>query len=236
MAEPGSDGVLAAVRRAFLDTTGAPAGTELRPLDPAETRAVLGDHVAVVVTDPAVLADLVPGREITAAVAVATGDGATLVHTTGDVGGLPSIVAEGVDAATAGLRATVRQLRGEAAVVDALHSTGRLLTTQLDIDRMVQDATDAATKVTGAQFGAFFYNLIDELGESYTLYTISGVPRAAFTKFPMPRNTAVFAPTFDGEGTVRSPTSPATRGSGRTRPTTGCRPGTCRSAATWPCR
>ena len=28
------------------------------------------------------------------------------------------------------------------------------------------------------------------------LYTLSGVPREAFSKFPMPRNTAVFAPTF----------------------------------------
>jgi signal transduction histidine kinase len=36
------------------------------------------------------------------------------------------------------------------------------------------------------------------------LYTLSGVPREAFSKFPMPRNTAVFAPTFLGEGIVRS--------------------------------
>src|SRR5690606_22653436 len=31
-----------------------------------------------------------------------------------------------------------------------------------------------------------------------------GVPREAFSKFPMPRNTAVFAPTFEGAGIVRS--------------------------------
>ncbi len=42
-------------------------------------------------------------------------------------------------------------------------------------------------------------------GESYTLYTISGVPREAFSKFPMPRNTEVFAPTFKGTAVVRSP-------------------------------
>ena len=45
---------------------------------------------------------------------------------------------------------------------------------------------------------------IDDKGESYTLYTLSGAPREAFAKFPMPRNTAVFAPTFNGEGIVRS--------------------------------
>ncbi|HYR27489.1 MAG TPA: ATP-binding protein, partial [Thermoanaerobaculia bacterium] len=53
-------------------------------------------------------------------------------------------------------------------------------------------------------FGAFFYNVIDQQGESYMLYTISGVPREAFSRFPMPRNTDVFAPTFNGSGTVRS--------------------------------
>jgi PAS domain S-box-containing protein len=36
------------------------------------------------------------------------------------------------------------------------------------------------------------------------LYTISGVPREEFSKFPMPRNTEIFAPTFAGSGTVRS--------------------------------
>ena len=63
------------------------------------------------------------------------------------------------------------------------------------------------------------------------LYTISGVPREAFSKFPMPRNTAVFAPTFAGEGIVRSATSPRIRATARTRPTTGCRPGICRSCS-----
>ncbi|MEV6642633.1 GAF domain-containing SpoIIE family protein phosphatase [Amycolatopsis sp. NPDC051371] len=205
MTAPGFDELLGAVRRAFVDGTGAPAATAVRPLDPTEARRVLGDHVAVAVTDRAVLADLVPGREVTGAIAV-TGDGQdALVYTSGEVGGTPSAVAAAVEAATAHLAGTVRRLRGEAAVLDALHSTGRELTAQLDIDRIVQDATDAATRATGAEFGAFFYNLIDELGESYTLYTISGVPREAFERFPMPRNTEVFAPTFDGDGTVRSP-------------------------------
>ena len=36
------------------------------------------------------------------------------------------------------------------------------------------------------------------------LYTLSGAPMEAFAKFPMPRNTEVFAPTFNGDGIVRS--------------------------------
>jgi hypothetical protein len=201
------DAVLDAVRRAFVDGAGEPVGTELRPLGPAEARALLGDGVTAAVTEPAVLADLLPGRAITAAVAVTGGhdDGGTLVYTAAEVGKLPEAVATAVQAATADLAGTVLRLRGDAAIVDALHSVGRRLTAQLDLDRMVQEATDAATKATGAAFGSFFYNLIDELGESYTLYTLSGVPREAFARFPMPRNTAVFGPTFDGTGTVRSP-------------------------------
>src|SRR6202012_2529093 len=56
----------------------------------------------------------------------------------------------------------------------------------------------------GAEFGAFFYNVINPSGESYMLYTLSGAPIEAFSKFPMPRNTEVFAPTFSGASIVRS--------------------------------
>lgn len=69
---------------------------------------------------------------------------------------------------------------------------------------MVQIVTDAGVAISGAEFGAFFYNVLNERGESYMLYTLSGAPIAAFSKFPMPRNTQVFAPTFNGEGIVRS--------------------------------
>ena len=63
--------------------------------------------------------------------------------------------------------------------------------------------TDESTRLCGAQFGAFFYKVIGDRGEAYTLYTLSGVPREAFARFPMPRNTALFGPTFQGEGVVR---------------------------------
>jgi len=93
--------------------------------------------------------------------------------------------------------------RDDAQLVETLHRVGSVLAAELDLDRLVQSVTDAATEATGAQFGAFFYNRIDERGESYTLYTISGVPREHFSQFPMPRNTAIFAPTFSGRGVVR---------------------------------
>ncbi len=74
----------------------------------------------------------------------------------------------------------------------------------LDQTRLVQAITDAAVELVGAEFGAFFYNVIDERGERYTLYTLSGAPQDSFASFPMPRNTEVFGPTFTGTAVVRS--------------------------------
>jgi PAS domain S-box-containing protein len=81
--------------------------------------------------------------------------------------------------------------------------TGLLLTRTSDLESIVQSATDAGRLLSGAQFGAFFYNLVNAQGESYLLYTLSGVSREKFA-FATPRNTAVFAPTFKGKGILRS--------------------------------
>jgi PAS domain S-box-containing protein len=88
--------------------------------------------------------------------------------------------------------------------LELANEVGATLAAELDVERIVQAVTDASTVATEAQFGAFFYNVTNADGESYMLYTLSGVPRDAFSKFPMPRNTPVFAPTFEGEGVVRS--------------------------------
>ncbi|TWS94441.1 response regulator [Reyranella sp. CPCC 100927] len=99
---------------------------------------------------------------------------------------------------------TARVLRDEAQTLEQLNKVGTAIAAEIDLERAVQVVTDAATELSGAAFGAFFYNVIDDKGEAYTLYTLSGAPREAFSRFPMPRNTAVFAPTFHGEGIVRS--------------------------------
>ena len=95
-------------------------------------------------------------------------------------------------------------LREQTRALEILNRTASALVSQSDLHEVVQIVTDAGVALTGAQFGAFFYNVVDERGESYMLYTLSGVPRERFSQFPMPRNTAVFAPTFEGEGIVRS--------------------------------
>jgi PAS domain S-box-containing protein len=101
-------------------------------------------------------------------------------------------------------RQAERAAREEARTLETLNRVGQAVATQLELERIVQIVTDAATEVAGAAFGAFFYNVSEQGKDSYWLYTLSGVPREAFSRFPMPRSTEVFSPTFRGEGVVRS--------------------------------
>ncbi|MGK2862422.1 MAG: GAF domain-containing protein, partial [Chitinophagaceae bacterium] len=91
----------------------------------------------------------------------------------------------------------------ETNVFELLLETGKAITSEVEQEKLVQRITDIGTEISGAQFGALFYNVINQKGENYFLYTISGVPKEAFSKFPMPRNTEIFHPTFAGLKTVR---------------------------------
>src|SRR5262249_23659696 len=52
-------------------------------------------------------------------------------------------------------------LRDETRILELLNDTGSAIAAQLDLGTLVQIVTDAATKLCGAKFGAFFYNVID---------------------------------------------------------------------------
>ncbi len=101
------------------------------------------------------------------------------------------------------LRATKEQLEEETRILELLNKTGAMLAANLDLETVVQTVTDAATQLSGAEFGAFFYTGEDASGEMLTLYTLSGAPREAFDSFGHPRATALFGPTFRGEGVIR---------------------------------
>jgi PAS domain S-box-containing protein len=94
--------------------------------------------------------------------------------------------------------------REHAENTEKLNAVGAAVVSTLDRETIVQKVTDIATELTRAEFGAFFYNVTDpESGDAYMLYTLSGARREAFAKFPNPRATALFAPTFHGEAPVR---------------------------------
>ncbi|QSQ21504.1 PAS domain-containing protein [Pyxidicoccus parkwayensis] len=102
------------------------------------------------------------------------------------------------------LRQTLHEKHESLQTLEVVNAAGQALAAELQLEKLVQGVTDAATRLCRAAFGAFFYNVLNERGESYMLYTLSGAPKEAFSKFPMPRSTPVFEPTFKGTGIVRS--------------------------------
>jgi PAS domain S-box-containing protein len=101
-------------------------------------------------------------------------------------------------------RAAQIALRRETRVLTVLNETGTAIAAQLDLTELVQMVTDAGVEMSGAAHGAFFYNVVDEAGESYMLYALSGAARDTFRHLAMPRATKLFQPTFRGDRVVRS--------------------------------
>ena len=117
-------------------------------------------------------------------------------------GAVTGIFAEGYDVTEQ--RAAEERLAADAKTLETLNRIGAALASELDLDRIVQQVTDAGVALTEAQFGAFFYNTVDTEGERLTLYKLAGADRSQFDQFGHPRPTQVFRPTFEGTGIVRS--------------------------------
>ena len=100
-------------------------------------------------------------------------------------------------------RLAEQSMRDEARVLELLNRAGTMLASTLDLRAVVQAVTDAATELSGAEFGSFFYNTTDENGDAFLLYTLSGAPPEAFAGFGKPRATSLFGPTFRGEAPIR---------------------------------
>jgi PAS domain S-box-containing protein len=82
---------------------------------------------------------------------------------------------------------------------ELLNSVGPTMATQLEHEKLVQSVTDLATELVGAEVGTFFHNALNEEGQSYAPYALSGVAREVFAELPMPRKTEIFLPTLRGE-------------------------------------
>jgi PAS domain S-box-containing protein len=93
-------------------------------------------------------------------------------------------------------------LREQAEALRTLNQVVQIISAELQLRKAVQAVTDAATDLTGARFGAFFYNALDENGEYQTLYTVAGMPDEIFAEFP-PSTDCLLGPTFKEEGAVR---------------------------------
>jgi len=74
------------------------------------------------------------------------------------------------------------QLREETNILELLNSTGAALVQNRELHSLLQEVTDAATRISGARFGAFFYH-----GAGQALHTLSGSPPADFQGLPHPQ-------------------------------------------------
>jgi PAS domain S-box-containing protein len=95
-------------------------------------------------------------------------------------------------------------LREESHVLELLNNTGSVLASTRDLRSLLQSATDAAVGIAGARIGAFFYHGKAEDGRLFTLYTTSSATASAFESFGEPRAFALFGPSLDGHGLLRS--------------------------------
>lgn len=89
-------------------------------------------------------------------------------------------------------------------VLKTINEMGRILSAELDLTRLVQTVTHAATKLSGAESAAFFYNVSNKKEKYYQLYTLSGASNQVFSHFPMPKHLESFNPIFDNKVTFRS--------------------------------
>jgi len=88
--------------------------------------------------------------------------------------------------------------------LELINQVGIVLTSELELDKLVQKITDLATQISKAQFGALFYKKVNDQGEEHTLFTLSGADKKDFDGMHTLRNTPLLAPTFNGEGIIRS--------------------------------
>ena len=95
-------------------------------------------------------------------------------------------------------------LRDETTILELLNRTGSALASTRDLQPLLQEVTDAATRISGARFGAFFYHSTGPDGSALMLHTLSSGAPPAFARFGQPRATALFGPSLRGEGIVRS--------------------------------
>lgn len=98
-----------------------------------------------------------------------------------------------VERQKAALHEDVRLAKEDA---EALNNVALALASELDLQEVVQVATDAATKLTGAQYGAFFFDNVDPASDKYALYTLSGASRESFDSLGFPRTAELLEETF----------------------------------------
>lgn len=94
-------------------------------------------------------------------------------------------------------------LQTQTETMQTINHIGRLLLAETDLQKLTQTVINATTTLTGAEVGAFFYEAINEQGESRQFYTTAGTRPMTTPTAVMSSTTALLAHTFQGQGVVR---------------------------------
>lgn len=107
-------------------------------------------------------------------------------------------------------RNITRQKRAEVAllenyeILETIHRVGQALSGVMDSQRLIQTVTDAGTQLTGADFGAFVLNQLDDSGQRYVVSSSSNIQPEVFKRVPLARTTAIFRRTLQDQQKVRT--------------------------------
>jgi diguanylate cyclase (GGDEF)-like protein/PAS domain S-box-containing protein/putative nucleotidyltransferase with HDIG domain len=109
----------------------------------------------------------------------------------------------GVGRSVATERALEHSLREQTQIAETINRVGQVLVAELDLRKLVQEVTDAATHLSGAQFGVFFAHQSEGGQDCYKPYAFSRLSPESWERFPLPRATALFEPIYRGAGPRR---------------------------------
>jgi PAS domain S-box-containing protein len=94
------------------------------------------------------------------------------------------------------------RLREESAALETVTRLSSMSSGTLDVDKLIQELTDAATQLANAKFGTFFYYSRNGQGQGYRSYTSAGASRDTFG-LPALRSGAFPSRLFSSDGPLR---------------------------------
>ena len=131
---------------------------------------------------------------------------------------------------------TEQAIRAESRKLDVLNRSGAALAAELDVDKVVQIATDACTELVGAEFGTFFYNVTNDKGRATCFMPSPACRGSTSTNFPCRATRLYSSQPSRGPASSAPMTSAKILVTGRMNPITACPKDICRCGAISLCR
>ena len=100
-------------------------------------------------------------------------------------------------------KASEQKVRTQARRFELLNQVAKVISNDLDLNRIAQSVIDVATELTCAEVGAFIHRIADAQGGTHLLHASSGARHETFEKVATSRSTFPLEATFRGTGAIR---------------------------------